>query len=90
MYSEFVLRISPGLSYLDLFLEAKGLAEMKEMDRNLDGVPAAGKGGRMQIVREWVLPVDLREKWATRKWAEALDSILAEPAGLEDPRDGEN
>ncbi|KAF8458361.1 tRNA-splicing endonuclease subunit Sen15 [Terfezia claveryi] len=32
-----------------------------------------------KIDREWVLPVDLREKWTVRQWAEVFDSIPAEP-----------
>ncbi|KAF8473539.1 tRNA-splicing endonuclease subunit Sen15 [Kalaharituber pfeilii] len=50
----------------------------------------AGKGGQKRIDREWVLPVDLREKWTIRKWAEVFDSIPAEPPGSKDPWDGED
>ena len=38
--------------------------------------------GESEIDREWVLPVDIREKWSIRKWAEVFDSITAEPPVL--------
>ncbi|KAF8418829.1 tRNA-splicing endonuclease subunit Sen15 [Tirmania nivea] len=41
----------------------------------ISGVPPE----TIYIDREWVLPVDLREKWTVRQWAEVFDSIPAEP-----------
>ncbi|RPB24120.1 hypothetical protein L211DRAFT_785508 [Terfezia boudieri ATCC MYA-4762] len=41
----------------------------------ISGVPSEA----IYIDREWVLPVDLREKWTVRQWAEVFDSIPAEP-----------
>lgn len=43
----------------------------------------SGGGGGKKVVREWVLPVDLREKWSVRQWAAVFDSIPAEPPGHE-------
>lgn len=43
-----------------------------------------------KIDREWVLPVDLREKWTLRQWAEVFDSIPAEPPGPKDALDEEH
>lgn len=36
---------------------------------------ADDKGAPEREQQEWVLPVDLREKWTLRKWAEVFDSL---------------
>lgn len=50
----------------------------KEVDLGQDEIADGDEYGR-KIDREWVLPVDLREKWTVRQWAEVFDSIPAEP-----------
>lgn len=60
-------------------------------DANLDEVGIADgddKDASKKIEREWVLPIDLREKWTIRQWAEVFDSIPAEPPGSRSPEDG--
>ena len=52
------------------------------VDPDGSGVASGSGGGDAKKVdREWVLPVDLREKWSVRQWAAVFDSIPAEPPG---------
>lgn len=48
------------------------------VDLGQDEITDGDEYGR-KIDREWVLPVDLREKWTIRQWAEVFDSIPTEP-----------
>lgn len=51
------------------------------MDPDRSGIANGSGVGGNKVDREWVLPVDLREKWSVRQWAAVFDSIPAEPPG---------
>ena len=65
----------------------KKSGKKKGMDIGQDEM-AGGDGYGGKIDREWVLPVDLREKWTVRQWAEVFDSISAEPPVPRSAEDG--
>ena len=51
------------------------------VDPGGSGIAGGGGGDGNKADREWVLPVDLREKWSVRQWAAVFDSIPVEPPG---------
>ena len=75
--------VPPGTIYVDPDSNSVQFGGEKSGE-NLDSDESSDSDdadGNIKIDREWVLPVDLREKWTIRQWAEIFDSIPAEPPG---------